>query len=104
LAFISSQFAAFIYILSFPLAFPLYKAYTLIAALNSISLFLNIISVSRAASLSVRAFINAYAKTISTISLMIFLFAFYELQIAAGKTPEQIFDSERYRERIVQMR
>lgn len=76
----------------------------MIAALNSISLFLNILSVSRAASISVRAFIHAYAKAISTISIMIFLFAFYEIQITAGKTPEQSFDSARYRERIVEMR
>jgi hypothetical protein len=85
--FISSQFAAFIYVLTFPLAFPVYKAYTGIAVLNYVSLFLNILSLGRATSLSIRSFSSAYVKLISTISMMILLFAVYEIQIIAGKTP-----------------
>jgi len=104
LAFIATQFAAFIYILAFPITFPLYKAYAVISALNFVSLFLNISSISKAASISSRVYINAYARLVSTISIVVLLFALYEIQITAGKTPELSFDSKSYRERIVSMK
>ena len=75
----------------------------MVSALNFGSLFLNILSVSKAASISSRVYIFAYAKLVSTISIVILLFAVYEIQITAGKTPEQSFDSKSYKERIVSM-
>ena len=98
---IGIQFAAFAYALTFPLPFPIYKVYLVLASLNFGSLFINVYGICKSAKVPLRPYISSYFRLISTTSLLILLFAVYEIQIAAGDTPENSFDFEDYKDRIV---
>lgn len=92
------------YIVLFPTPFPIYKAYLLLAATNYLSLVLNIRSISSSANIPYKLYLTNFIKLISTATLLLSLFAVYEIQFRSAETPENTFDSEAYRKRLAAIR
>lgn len=104
ISFLAAQFAALVYVLLFPTLFPIYKAYLLLATTNYISLALNLRSICTSVNTIYRNYLVNYVKLISTATLLLSLFAIYEIQFRSAETPESTFDSETYRKRLAAMK
>ena len=88
----------------YPLPIAVYQAYVVLALTNSISLAINLRSVCQSTNSSFRSYSVSYAKLVSGASMLILLAAIYETQLKAASNPEQTYDSENYRKRIVEMK
>lgn len=93
ISFLATQFAALVYIMLFPTSFPIYKAYLLLATTSYISLALNLRSICTSVNTSYRYYTANYVKLISTATLLLSLFAIYEIQFRSAETPENTFGS-----------
>lgn len=84
LSFLAAQFAALVYVMLFPTSFPIYKAYILLATTNYLSLALNLRSICTSANSLYRNYLTNYVKLISTATLLLSLFAIYEIQFRSA--------------------
>lgn len=103
LTFLTLQGAALLYVSFFPITFPIYKAYLVLGTTNFLSLYMNLHLTCSTTNIPLKNYIQSYVKLISTASLLLLLFAFYEVQLRAAKTPELTYDSEAYRKRLASL-
>lgn len=103
LSFLAIQGGALMYVTFFPMTFPVYKAYLVLGTTNFLSLYMSLKMTCSSTNIPLRNYIQSYVKLISTASLLLLLFAFYEIQFKAAKTPELTYDSESYRKRLAEL-
>ena len=103
LSFIASQFFALAYCLSFGCPIAMYKFQLLMVTMNFANLALNIYEILKYTKIPFRSYLQDYLKIVSLSTLLILIFALYQIQITAGNRPEDAFDSEAYRSRVVEL-
>lgn len=64
-------------------------------------LALNLYEILRSAKISFRSYVTEYLRIVSLSTLLILIFALYQIQVIAGSKPEDIFESETYQARVI---
>jgi hypothetical protein len=87
LTFIASQFLALVYCLSFGCPFSMYKLHLLLISSNFGFLALNLYEILRSTKIPFGAYLTEYLRIVSLSTLLILIFALYQIQVTAGLRP-----------------
>ena len=101
LTFIASQFFVLVYSFTFGFPFSTYKLYLLLATSNFGILGLNLYYILKGTGIPLRSYVTDYLRIVSLSTLLILIFALYQIQVMAGSKPQEIFEDESYRSRVV---